>query len=70
MKQPLEEMARLAVQRLLIRMDNRAEGDFHLELVPELVVRRTCGASKSHVAEPLPVSGQPHRQSNNQTKRL
>ncbi|MBN1542111.1 LacI family DNA-binding transcriptional regulator [candidate division KSB1 bacterium] len=53
MKQPLEEMARLAVERLLLRMDNRAEDDFHLELSPKLVVRRTCGATKRRVVEPV-----------------
>ncbi|HNR67785.1 MAG TPA: LacI family DNA-binding transcriptional regulator [bacterium] len=49
MKQPLQEMARLAVQRLLLCMECRPDGDFHLELNPKLVVRQTCGAKKQPV---------------------
>lgn len=43
MRQPIAAMGRLAVNRLLQRINGEQEGSFHHELAAELIVRESCG---------------------------
>jgi len=44
MRQPIFEMGRLAVDRLMARIENRAADEFKKTFRTELVVRESCGA--------------------------
>lgn len=50
MHQPIFEMGRLAVDRLMARIQGNAEEVFRKTLRTELVVRDTCGAGVAHLA--------------------
>jgi DNA-binding LacI/PurR family transcriptional regulator len=47
MHQPIPEMGRLAVERLIERIQTDSEGGFYQEMQAELIVRETCGAHKN-----------------------
>jgi len=44
MRQPIAAMGRMAVTRLLKRIEGRENGDSHRELEAELIVRESCGS--------------------------
>ncbi len=46
MRQPVQSMAELAVNRLLQRIDKNTSDKFQVELNAELVIRETCGCNK------------------------
>ncbi len=47
MRQPIAEMGRLAVERLIERIDGQNNGEFHRELEAQLIVRESCGSRTS-----------------------
>ncbi len=47
MRQPIATMGRMAVTRLLKRIEGRENGDFHRELEAELIVRESCGSRQA-----------------------
>lgn len=47
MHQPIPEMGRLAVERLIERIRTDSEGGFYQQMQAELIVRETCGAHKN-----------------------
>jgi len=47
MRQPIADMGRLAVTRLLDRIQGMETGDFHRELAAELIVRESCGSPQT-----------------------
>ena len=47
MRQPINEMGRMAVDRLIQRINAEYNGGFHKELQAELIVRESCGSQKS-----------------------
>ncbi|MBN1542110.1 LacI family DNA-binding transcriptional regulator, partial [candidate division KSB1 bacterium] len=46
MRQPVEEMAHAAVRRIVDRMQGARASEFKLELMPELIVRESCGCRR------------------------
>ncbi|OGC07774.1 hypothetical protein A2V82_16685 [candidate division KSB1 bacterium RBG_16_48_16] len=48
MRQPLQTMADLAVERLMKKMARKSTDEFHVELKAELIVRESCGARKKY----------------------
>lgn len=46
MRQPVQSMAELAVNRLLQRINKKTSDKFQVELNAELVIRETCGCNK------------------------
>ena len=51
MRQPVELMAELAVDRLVKRLQNKTKGLFQVELNAELIVRETCGCKRGFQAQ-------------------
>ncbi|HTX18580.1 MAG TPA: LacI family DNA-binding transcriptional regulator [Bacteroidota bacterium] len=48
MRQPMHEIGELAVEKLIARMDNASGPPSHINFLPKLVVRATCGMNKMY----------------------
>lgn len=55
MRQPMYEMGRLAMEKLVARMKDPGAGPSLSSFIPDLVIRRSCGATSRPQAGPAPV---------------
>lgn len=56
MRQPIADMGRMAVTRLLDRIQGTVTGEFHRELEAELIIRESCGSRQAFHVRTEPAS--------------